>query len=56
MTTKPVTTNTAWIICSCGEKHRLVPGVIAPAYQCGKRVLLLKKDDKVEYEEVSSAK
>ena len=45
MTTKPVTTAVTWIVCSCGEKHRLVPGVIAPA-----------KDDKVEYEEVSSAK
>ena len=55
MRSELITAN-AWIVCSCGEKHRLVPGTKAPVYQCEKKVLPLKEGDKVEYEEVSSAK
>jgi len=55
MRNEPIITN-AWIVCSCGKRHKLIPGTKAPIYQCGEKVLLLKENDKVEYEEVHSAK
>lgn len=46
-----VITAKAWVICSCGEKHRLLPGVEAPIYWCGNTLRNLKEGDDVEYEE-----
>ena len=44
------------VVCSCGEKHRIIPGSIASVYWCGNRFLFLEENDEIEYEEVSSAK
>lgn len=45
------TTANAWIKCSCGQKHRLIPAIDAPVYWCGNNLLKLKAGDEVEYEE-----
>ena len=44
-----------WVICQCGEKHRLIPGqsglsIDTPVYWCGQELLKLKSGDNVEYE------
>lgn len=41
-----------WVLChSCDGKHRVIPGVGAPVYWCGGRLMSLKDGDDVEYEE-----
>jgi len=42
-----------WIICECGEKHPLKPGVEAPYYWCGDELKKLVAGDTVEYKEQS---
>ena len=39
------------IICSCGEKHILLPGLDAPIYWCHNEIKCLTEGDGVEYEE-----
>ena len=46
----PTVTN-AWVICSCGEKHRLMPAIGAPVYWCGDKLLKLEAGDDLEIEE-----
>ena len=50
-TNEMVIANT-WVVCSCGDKHRLIPGIDAPVYWCGDVLLKLTVGDTVEYEEV----
>lgn len=42
---------TCYIVCSCGEKHLLRPGIDAPIYWCGNTLKILQEGDEVEYEE-----
>ncbi len=37
-----------WIVCECGETHRLFPGVTAPCYWCGEQLKELKEGNIVE--------
>lgn len=39
-----------YLICRCGERHLLCPGLAAPVYWCGDKLKELKEDDEVEYE------
>ena len=41
-----------FVLCSCGRKHRLRPGVGAPYYWCEEAIRVLKVDDVVECEDV----
>ena len=41
-----------WVICKCGEKHRLFPGIGAPFYWCGDELRKLEEGDEVEYGEL----
>jgi len=47
MTDKVIT----WVICQCGDKHKLIPAIDTPVYWCGQELLKLKSGDNVEYEE-----
>jgi len=40
-----------YVVCSCGEKHLLKPGIDAPVYWCGDTLKKLQEGDKIEYEE-----
>ena len=44
-------TATCYILCSCGLKHRLFPGLEAPVYWCGDNLKELQVGDDVEVEE-----
>lgn len=43
-----------YIVCSCGQKHLLRPGLDAPVYWCEDNLRNLKEGDEVEYEEEDS--
>ncbi len=49
--TDAVESQIVFVICSCGQKHRLLPGVGAPYYWCGDDVRTLKEGDDIECEE-----
>ena len=38
-----------WLICQCGSKHRVLPGIGTPVYWCGNDLLSLHEGDDVEY-------
>lgn len=40
-----------WVVCSCGEKHLLFPGIDAPLYWCGDELKKLQSGDEVIYED-----
>lgn len=42
-----------WVICHCGQKHRLIPAIDTPVYWCGNELLKLKEGDDVDIEEVN---
>jgi hypothetical protein len=46
----PVVAN-SWVICPCGEKHKLIPAIDTPVYWCGDKLLELKAGDNLEIEE-----
>jgi len=41
-----------YVLCSCGQKHRLFKGIDAPMYWCGDELKALEKGDKVECNEI----
>lgn len=43
-------TASVWVVCpSCGERHRLSPGMDSPVYWCGSVLRELRAGDDVEY-------
>ena len=45
------TTKAVFILCSCGEKHRLIPGTVKPVYWCDQQLKELQEGDIVETED-----
>ena len=37
-----------YLVCSCGQKHRLLPGTVKPVYWCGNELKELQVDDTID--------
>lgn len=46
-----MTAATCYIVCPCGRKHLLQPGLTGPVYWCGDELRDLEGGDEVEIED-----